>query len=393
MRHGAPKVCWALAALIYPAYLQAQPTWTVPDTPSVVIGALGSGEGHDLADVRDATVLHDGSIVVANVQTRDLRVYDPSGRYVRALGRKGRGPGEFWGAVTWVRERDDGSVVAYDAALKRETVFTLDGRALEVHTLRLPVTLAGGFVQPPFVGGTQLVVQSENRYRRFEEIRETGRLRTRRSPGRVVHDEVRFYLSEADSAWRVVSHPHPEQFELTARSEGPVATLTTWIPFGGKLLWAATDSFFVAGSSEECELAVYGPGGARLGSVRAAGARRAVTRRDRRAYSRWFLEEAGPPWWREVRAEVLEKAEWRDTIPRCDQVAIDRAGNIWLAEFTIEGEKRAWQVFTPDGAPVARALLPRRPELLEIGEDYVLALVRGAFDEEMVVLYPLQRLR
>ncbi|MEJ2204371.1 MAG: hypothetical protein P8170_09690 [Gemmatimonadota bacterium] len=58
----------------------AETSWTISEEPIVVIGRAGSGE--DLFNVRGATRLKGGRIVIANHGTSDWAVFDPAGQWL-----------------------------------------------------------------------------------------------------------------------------------------------------------------------------------------------------------------------------------------------------------------------------------------------------------------------
>ena len=70
--------------------------WRIGETPAVSIGEEEGDPGEMLFDVRDATRLADGRIVVANAGTSDVRVFAADGTYLETWGRQGDGPGEEW---------------------------------------------------------------------------------------------------------------------------------------------------------------------------------------------------------------------------------------------------------------------------------------------------------
>lgn len=73
---------------------------------------LNDGEGSILAKPMAAVQLTDGRILVGDESDRDIKVYDPAGRRIGTLGRRGEGPNEF---------RTMGGI-----ALKGEIVIALD---------------------------------------------------------------------------------------------------------------------------------------------------------------------------------------------------------------------------------------------------------------------------
>lgn len=85
------------------------------------IGAV-SGEVPYLFDnIVNAVRLSNGTIVVANAGTRELRFFDSSGRFLYAQGRQGEGPGEYR-TLTGLWRMGGDTLVAYDRSLGRMTV-------------------------------------------------------------------------------------------------------------------------------------------------------------------------------------------------------------------------------------------------------------------------------
>lgn len=82
-----------LILLVQPS--SAPPEWTVSDRPSITIGASEIDQRQQFVRILGATTLGDGSIAVLDVGIPALRLYAPNGRWVRDLGRRGRGPGEY----------------------------------------------------------------------------------------------------------------------------------------------------------------------------------------------------------------------------------------------------------------------------------------------------------
>jgi hypothetical protein len=71
------------------------PEWSVSSDPLVSIGGPDPREDYQLFDVKDATVLDDGRVVVANRGSEEIRFYSEAGVHLRTVGGPGEGPGEF----------------------------------------------------------------------------------------------------------------------------------------------------------------------------------------------------------------------------------------------------------------------------------------------------------
>src|SRR5687768_145368 len=78
-----------------PVWTDSAHAWRVETEPVVTIGVVEGAPEYQLFRVRHALRLDDGSILVADGGSRELRFYDSTGRHIRSIGRDGEGPGEF----------------------------------------------------------------------------------------------------------------------------------------------------------------------------------------------------------------------------------------------------------------------------------------------------------
>ena len=107
----------------------AQPatySWAVDTVPSFELGA--SGNAPELfAGVMTVLRQASGNVVVANTNPPELRVFDSNRRYVRTIGRKGQGPGEFEDISNAIARPGD-SIAVLDRRLRRISTFSAEGR-------------------------------------------------------------------------------------------------------------------------------------------------------------------------------------------------------------------------------------------------------------------------
>lgn len=126
---GTPRrsIAAVLLAVSLPGLAAAQdplPAWRLSARPTLAIG----GEGNPRTEfLRVGTVLRlaNGDIVVPNAGTSQVRIFDRAGRYLRALGRSGSGPGEFANLNLVGRAGDTLLIADYTAA--RITLFLASG--------------------------------------------------------------------------------------------------------------------------------------------------------------------------------------------------------------------------------------------------------------------------
>lgn len=102
------------------------PVCSLAATPTVLIGSADGDRPYLLDQVTDAAVLSDQRIAVLVAGSQEVRIYDRGGRFVRSIGRRGEGPGEFrnpW--RLWVRHD---TIIVGDYRPWRLQYFTTDGR-------------------------------------------------------------------------------------------------------------------------------------------------------------------------------------------------------------------------------------------------------------------------
>jgi hypothetical protein len=100
-------------------------TFALACQPDVTIGAVDGDVPCNLSGVTDAIRLSDGTIVVADGSSGQVRYFDGNGR-LRSVGQRGRGPEEF----QWLRRIflvGGDTLAACDPFQFRITVFAPDG--------------------------------------------------------------------------------------------------------------------------------------------------------------------------------------------------------------------------------------------------------------------------
>jgi hypothetical protein len=102
-------------------------TWgdTMTLVPDLEIGAIDGPPELVFGDVTSVAVRRNGNILVLDAQARAVREFDSTGRYLRTLGRRGQGPGEFERPMA-VRVDPAGRTLVLDWN-RRMTVFGVDG--------------------------------------------------------------------------------------------------------------------------------------------------------------------------------------------------------------------------------------------------------------------------
>ena len=97
---------------------ESVPQWTLDSVPVRVLNGMETGDETAFAFIGPVRFLPDGGLVIGDVASSRLLIYDADGRYVRALGRRGDGPGELrrLGSVT---VDPNGTIATFDPSLRR----------------------------------------------------------------------------------------------------------------------------------------------------------------------------------------------------------------------------------------------------------------------------------
>jgi len=133
---------------------RADEGWTI--TEDLTIGADTLDVAYQFGRVTDVAVADDGSIIVLDAMSSEVRVFDASGVHVRSMGQRGEGPGEFSRGPAAVFLMDAGHLVIPDMGNSRVSSFGTDGSFLGSIT----ASYASGFpVRWGSHGSGEIVVQ------------------------------------------------------------------------------------------------------------------------------------------------------------------------------------------------------------------------------------------
>ncbi|MGH7444763.1 MAG: hypothetical protein ACREKM_07805 [Longimicrobiales bacterium] len=133
------------------AHAQELPAWRLSAEPTLRIGvATGGASPEQLFRLNSATLLPDGSVLVLNAGTYELRRFDADGTFVGAAGREGEGPGEFEMPKRIYRRRG-GNYAVYDVILGRMSIYTPD--LTHVRDVRQPVDSMRTFQRDNWITG------------------------------------------------------------------------------------------------------------------------------------------------------------------------------------------------------------------------------------------------
>jgi hypothetical protein len=311
-----------------------------------------------------------GQIVVANTGSLELRCYDLSGKYLRAAGREGGGPGEFarMGAI-W-RLGDD-SLVVFDFGNNRISVHGIDGSFSR--TVRLEqVTAAIPLPMGVFADGSVLAYWHLIPARTAPE----GLQRTPRMYG--IWDADGVFI---DSLARL---PGAETFSV---SVGADAAIATGRPFGRAPVEVAGGDRWYYGSGDRYEIEVRTEDGTLARLLRRPVPNRSVTpdliaARERRVRERRTERGVTAP-------TPFDDIPYPEDMPPYEDLRLDAADNLWVAYYRLDEEPVRWAVFDPDGRWLGDVETPPGGRIWDIGDDYALGMWRDELDVQQIRMYRL----
>lgn len=354
--------------------------------------------GHDVApeyqlyEVRGGTRLPDGSVVIADNGSHQLRFYDSSGTYLKSAGREGQGPGEFGGIWRMELYRRD-SLLVWDNRNMRLSVHDRDGRF--VRTFMLDPS-AEGVARFP---GRELIHFRDGSLLGLEWL---GQQLAEAGHG-VVRTEATLlrFDAEGHELESIGTFPWMEYYvsdEQVVMPNGMAMNSRAPLMFGLTLQLAAADSSFWVGAGDP-ELSQYDMQGQLLQRVRRLDLER---RPATPALVAQFIEvrlaaleqmNNGEDF-RARQRRLMEDMPTADFLPAYGWMLVDREGNLWVrhdpgVEDPEDPRPSLWDVFGPSGSFLGTVELPQRFVPLEIGADYVLGVQKDELDLEYVLLLPL----
>lgn len=357
---------------------------TLGDNPAWAVGVLEGAPEYQMYEVRGATRLSDGRLAVLNSGTKEVRFYSADGEYLSASGGDGEGPGEFREMGELYRLPGD-SLLVYDWRLRRLSL--LDPQGAFVRSIAVPMP-EGVF---PFPAGMlnedQIAMRLGRMFGGDREIQDG-----------VVQDTARY----AKLNWRGDSVSLGEPFVELFGGETYVAhggsNGNRWISMMNILLAASPTTVFHGGRiyytpADRYEVRVMDGTGRLERIIRREHEPVAVTAAMHDAAVERNLEGIDDENWRKRRRTMIEDMPVPEFLPAIQRLRVDDAGRIWTQRYAeLPDEPRTWDVFSAEGEWLTSVRTPPRFNPLEIGQDYLIGVLRDELDVEQVRLYELTTL-
>lgn len=359
-------------------------TWRVGGAPLLEIGGAEGGGPTEFTHIVGVTRLSNGSVVVADALSRELRHFSADGEFLGLIARQGNGPGELSELDHLTSVRD--TLVVFEG---REAVqlFTASGWVRRSRR----ASLAGHIVQVP-----QAVL-------RPSEVLWWVRQGSER-PLSARGDSLFAGLSSAaDSAIRLLA-----ALPLSPTYSVPGGRAIYPLGFAPEPLIAAYDDRWCVGYPAVYSIRCFDRAGRVVLELMREVSAHSVTSAARDAYraAASGRRADGTSRYegslRAHRERVAQAARFAASFPAYSQLLISVGGELWVRRYEMEDGLSAsrwrsnprpsrWSVYDRSGRWVADATLPPRFAPSEIGTDYVVGVTSDADDVERVTMWRLTR--
>ncbi|HEU4631456.1 MAG TPA: 6-bladed beta-propeller [Gemmatimonadaceae bacterium] len=358
--------------------------------PEVRIGQLDGPDEYTFANAFSVSPAPHGGIYVYDGTLEALRQYDSAGTFVRRIGRKGGGPGEFEDP-NGVVALPDGRVVVWDARHQRMNLYDTSGTFAT--SWRLPTNF---FSSRALSVDTAGAIYALHMLDQFDAEHPTAPRRTglvRLTADGTIRDTI---LAPA--------LPEPAMLSAVMRSRGGVGVTRRPLPYAPQPGWEISPLGYVVSTPGDPYAILLHRAGHPLRIERDVppvpvepdekeNLTERITAQFRRSAPSWRWDGPGIP----------------DTKPPIRSITLDAEGRVWvsrsLPSVPLEPdpeaeppapnapppprwrEPLAYDVFAPDGRFLGHLPVPRRTSLLYMHGDTVWASQRDSLDVPTVVRF------
>jgi hypothetical protein len=346
--------------------------------PDLSIGAVEGDSAYLFSTVWGTRRLSSGAIAVLNQDSYQVRYFDSAGKFVRAIGRKGDGPGEFPG-------RFGPRTIC---PLSVDSLAVVDGQGVTVSTFDPDGKYVRRITMPPAPSGRRLMAYGCTPHGNI--LATSAIIRVEPRPG-VWSDSIELHWVNADGTpgSSIGQFRHHDRYQVM-RPSGPGAAD---VIFGGYLVYAVGDEEVFVGTHDTYQISVYGRDGKLKRVVRYGIGVRTVTDSMQRAHEAAGAKAAAArAAERGVPATPPDEARYAKTIPPYRRFWSGRDGSLWVLRnepllLTDSTRVNRWDVFDSNGRWRAAIDLPAELDLLDAGSSYALGTWRNSDGVEFVHLY------
>lgn len=340
-------------------------TWSVDAVPTVSVSGNDDAGNPLISSVKGVVRLENGQVVVADNALLALRWFDAEGQLLRSVGVGDGGRKDKFVFITGLLRCGDSLYVKDFVGNPPMRVYSLDG------------TLARSFAfdSPYMPDGC-------NAERQFVRMGPGHRSETTGSRKR---KKSAYAVYDAQGELRATLGDHPATEYPGSQTDGSHP-----LPLGRETLLAIGRERVYVGTADSFSVLVFGTNGDPVGALRYDDVDLRTTAADIDRFK--YLDTVGL---KNVTLKVMnwETLEFPPNIPAYDAMLVDASDMLWLRRTPrgIGGDAE-WIVFSSDGAPTARLVLPGDFRVTEIGYEYVAGvLAELGSGKQAVQVYTLRR--
>ncbi len=339
------------------------------------------GMAEALVHIDDVAVASDGTLAVVQRGSHSVRLYDSDGRFLRAIGGRGEGPGEYRNAVLagWA----NGRLWVWDSDLYRFSYFNVDGSLDTITSIHHVSQLdaQGSFLPNPIgMSADGQVV-----------LRQSASILANSEPAPGQGERVAAFLASQDGVIRHRIAEFPPR-DLGRAEDGSGSAIAV-PPFPNEVVWGLSpDGTRIV--AVDARPGSVPPGEMSIRAISTTG--------DTLFELTWPIETFPIP--KQRRSEALERMRERarsasnplvaealrraarvpEHYPPARELVVGMDGSAWVRGTLRE---RGYLVFDPQGQPLGRAIIPANRSILAAQGDTIWVVEFSQWDVESVSKY------
>lgn len=350
--------------------------WRIENQPLLRLGPESGDRWKEFDRVIGLLRLDDGTIVVGNAGTSELRFFDKAGVFLGKVGRPGAGPAEF--RQLRLLTRDRGDIVATDGG----------GRIIRFSASRKHLGTT-----PAFRGGVPSLM---------------GFLRDGAALYLETHPFNQMARSGIVTIFGSIHRVEPSGEVQTILSQDPISAMQGTkngaqpLVFQERMLRTITPTGHCSAKNTRFVVRCFDGHGKATIVIDLQRPPIPVTSEMKKAFLRAIVATPGPS---EVTGEPRQRLDplFASEFPLLARLRASVDGELWVEAFSMDlallgaghtlttSTPTKWTVFSADGELLATIQLPRRFRPFEIGRDYILGVERDADDAEIATLFRIRR--
>jgi hypothetical protein len=364
--------------------LESLAQWSLDSVPTRVLTGMETGDEAAFAFVGPVKFLKDGGLVVGDIASSRLLIYTVEGRYARALGRRGDGPGELR-RIESITVDSSGVIATFDPSLRRLSYWNPETGFLKGVTIAESGSLES-WPADVFPWRDSLLVVFQLAITPQESLPPASGLR--RWP-------MRAHLTLRDSAGSVLKTSPTFKGMYTGLDERG----DTRLPFSNRPFVAQAKDRVYFGSGDSFRIAWLDTAFNTSGEIRWPLRDERLTSEEvervrREAIAHLSRRPLPPdPFARSFAAEILPENR-----PSIGRVFVEDNGLLWVERFeatrlgtAVQMPGDQWSILRDDGQPVAILKLPPKTRLEDVRGNQVVLVHRDSLDVQTVVIHRVKR--